>query len=323
MPDNVDFEVRTDNALGNKSVKYPVIIHFRIPKGVSFQFVDENIRVEGSSSQSKVAMQNQLRISSVNHGAEPDRVFDFDKLCPVDAKTIEKNSQSINASLTYSIKLGEFKNGFPDQLELLFQPITIDNKVASFEPMSLNSKQINQHRHYYMPMFKKTFEECAIHNETKECQEYGRAIWLQNGYAASNDFFSISGKVDTSEYGAYLWVGRNELKFSSAKPWRLPMPALAIVDKSTGEKFYGNPEKKKTTFDCGSYTVPMTTPIKVLSDEAAEYSDVYIDGSIENLQNKEITIFLPSVMINGKKFDLKPIKIFLKPFDMKILPFNC
>lgn len=323
MPENVQIEVRMDNALANTPAKNPIIIHFKIPRGVSFQFVDDKIGVENNSSQTKVAIENRLRIESTNHDAEPDMVFDFDKLCPVDSKTIEQNSQRIHGLFIYSSKLGEFKNDFPDRLELLFQPIVIGTKTVTFEPISLDSKQINQNRHYYMPMFKETYEMCAVHNEIKECKEYGRLLWRQKGYAASNDYFGISGNVRRYENDPYIYVSRNELSIFSAKPFRLPVPAVGIADKTSGQKFYGNPEQKKITFECGSYTVPMTTPIQVASSEAAKLSDVYIEGSIENLQSKEITIFLPSVMINGKKFDFKPIKIFLKPFDMEILPFNC
>ncbi|MGD9970649.1 MAG: hypothetical protein AB7S65_09335 [Sulfuricurvum sp.] len=322
MPDNVQVEVRTDNALANTSAQNPIIIHFKIPRGVSFQFVDDTIRVENNSTYSKVAIENRLRVESKHFGAESDMVFDFDKLCPIDSKTIEKNSQQIHASFNYSVKFGEYKNDFPNQLELLFQPITIDKKIVSFNPLFLNSKQINQNRHYYIPAFKKIFEECAIHSEIKECKEYGHSLWLQKGYAVSNDHFNMSGKVRTSEVGSYIYV-RNEVNIFSAESFRLPVPVINIIDKTSGKKYYGNPEQKNITFECGSYTVPITTPIQVLSNKAAEYSDVYINGSIENLQSKEIAILLPSIMINGKKFDFKPIKIFLKPFDMEILPFNC
>lgn len=323
IPENVQVEVRTDNALGKTSVQNPIIIHFRIPKGVRFQFVDDKIDVENNAAQSKVVIDKNLRVESVNFNAEADTVFDFDKLCPVDSKTIEKNSQQIHASFVYSAKVGEFKNDVPERLEVLFQPIVIGSKTVTFEPISLDSKQINQDRHYYMPMFKETYEMCAVHNEIKECQEYGRLLWRQKGYAASNDYFGISGNVKRYRNDPYIYVGRNELSIFSAKPFRLPLPAVVVVDKRSGEKFYGNPEQKKITFECGSYTVPMTIPIQVISSEAAEYSDIYIDGLIENRQSKEVTIFLPSVMINGKKFDFKPIKIVLKPFDMEILPFNC
>lgn len=322
LPENIDFEVRTDNALGNTSVEHPIILHFRIPKGVSFQFVDDKIRAEGSLPESKVFIQNKLRVESINYDTDTEGLFDFDKRCPIDAKTIKQNGQLINSSLVFSAKTDEFKNDFPDQIEFTFQPIMLDGNTISFDSMHLKSHQINQHRHYYMSAYKTPFEECAIHPEQKDCQDY-YALWQQKGYSASNDYFSISGRVMTYDDERSITVSRNQLMIKTAKPWRLSIPVVKILDKSTGTIFQGNPVKNKTTYECGSYMVPMTTRIQVESDEAAKFSDVYIDGSIENLQNKEITIFLPSVLINGKKFDFKPVKIYLKVLDAEILPFNC
>lgn len=305
LPSGIIVDFRTRNDEGSENDRFNVII--QIPSGVNAHFLSDEITVkfpDGTTNKQKTLM-------SVNgtKRVEPhvSLSFPIDQYCPVSGENANNHlsaelwawNQNLDAVGTYK------------QLELILPKITVNGDAYSFNPITIYPYQIGTNAYSdssyqgclrlspkgrcimsYIAQTEKFEEKAGVFNLS------GRAYWLQD---KDNNHIEVN------------------LDFRTQKNATLKLDTETLVLRDGTTKSTITTKLDFVDINCHAESLPLITPLSGLNSNLV----VYLDGNIGSKQYSQMDVYLPSIVINGRIYNFKPIHLKRVRVDGGIVPFNC
>lgn len=291
-----------------------------IPAGVTTEFLSDQIVFE-SDGQSVNLPVPTLQVSSFA-SADTNATFVREALCPVSDEVLEREKLNPFYGLWYWNKEGAYAGFVPSRLELQLPSIVVDNRPVRMEPLQLKLEKRKDNLSYRTSKMEKErderYEACVKNTPQLHCKNILEVY--QEGFRIENSEFDITGRA--GGWGDSIGVGVNEMKVLTDKPWQYLSPEIVLKDVASGEIQRRNLSRVYT--HCGPYTVPFQTPLQTPVGYVKGNSLVFFNGVVQGLPSQsKIIVRIPSLMINGKRFDFQPLLLELRLLDGGFPPFNC
>lgn len=314
-------EIKTAYRSGYEGdLKHPFFLTMTIPKGAEIRFLSDEIRVsDGNTIINADFPKNMI----VRASAESDaaRMLEMVSLIPVSLEELKKSGQIPQMALWFWLKEESSKGFEPDHLEIVLPTIKKKTDEVNFEPIMMDA-EINKRDKNYLTLEmrnerKEKYHRCLKETPNLHCENILEVY--QGGFKIQKDDFNATGRV--GGWNGSIGVGINDMMTTSPEPWKFIEPIIVLKDRDNGAQ-----QKRqigKLYLHTPHYEVPFPTPVHAPLGQLEGNAFISINGSLGEELKSNLEIQLPSLLINGKKFDFKPIKLKLKLLDGEFPPFNC
>lgn len=315
-------ELKTSYRSGYESaVKHPFFFTMTIPKGIETRFISDEITV---LSDKKIVPAKFSKNLSVRSSAEVDAVqtLEMSSLIPLSLKELEKSGQIPQMALWFWLKKEENKGFEPNHLELVLPTVIKGNGTkVIFKPIALDAEIQGRDKNYLTLEMRNEragkYQKCIKDTPNLHCENTLKVY--QKGFEIQQDDFNATGRV--SGWSGSIGVGINDIITTTTEPWKFSESFIVLKDRDNGAE-----QKRqigKLYLHTSHYEVPFKTLIHAPLGNLEGNAFVMIEGSLGEDLKSNLEIQLPSLLINGVKFDFKPIKLKLKLMDGEFPPFNC
>lgn len=323
-PTGINFEIPNGIKVNVKTRKkysedgYAFNVEIKIPSKTNVQFLSNEI-VLLLADGSKTFAPKIMTVNTALH-SKSISLYKFENSCPV-TSVLEQEDRSITP-LNISFSATEKKNiqYMPSSIKVDLPSILIDNQVKNIPSIKMQVFPKDSYAYYLTEDLQEKriqkYKQCLKSNSEKVCN-YGLQT-ANNSFEYKEDDFNLSGRViwNQLEGKNQLYIHTN-MKISTKVRWKFQTDFIHIEDLEA-KKNYLTQINSMATY-CREKNVPLITPIDSLYGE----TDINLEGTIGIKMPSYLEIYLPSMIINGKVFHFKPIRLELHLFDFGIDPFNC
>ncbi|MFZ2967891.1 MAG: hypothetical protein WA080_02405 [Sulfuricurvum sp.] len=320
LPQGITVAIKTAYSSGySGGFKHPFLLTMTIPKGVEVAFVSDHITVIGKHS--LAIMPKTLSVGATGH-IDGNATITLLSLLPISRATLQQTHQEPSMGVWFWLR-DQHDTGFePNTLELHFPNLLVEGeKEVRFDPIVLHAKTVHGDKNYVTPSIEalrqQKYERCLHETPKRRC-----ATLLEiypEGFTLVKEDFNITGRV--GGWKGLIGVGVNDMVVTSLRPWRFNPTTITLKDLERGTLQTRN--LQTLYLHTGNYEVPFTSVVHAPLGEIKGFASIYLNGSLGEERDSEVSVLLPSLLINGKKFNFKPIKLQLKLLDGEFPPFNC
>lgn len=324
-PSGISFEIPNGIKVNVKTRKqynkddYGFKIAFKIPSNTNIQFLSDELTIIFPNG-SKETQQKKMGVSTLLR-SQPLSAYQFGNFCPhVEAQEIDQKVLS-NVNVGFSISEKKNVKEHPDVIQLQLPLITLNNRVKEIPSITMRSFSSGSFFYYLTEEFQnkrlKRYNECLKINSKKICK-YGLTTANNSFEYITNDFHLTGRVVWNKQEGVNQFYVHTNVKALTNMTWQFNTNTVQIVDINNSLKY--STEINPMTIYCTNENI---TPLNALIQSMKDEVKLDVEGTIGEEKPKYIDILLPSMMINGKVFHFKPIRLELHLFDFGVDPFNC
>ena len=307
-------------------------LSLEVPFGAAIQFASSEIHVGHDLNDPGVVTKADAFVSALLMvpAAEP---ADMQRLAPTSFSVQEVRRFSASTWLDFTIGDHFVPDGFTMELPRLVR--SLDTK-SNQSPVVL-SATARRHTDRYPGEYK---NKTSLYYETPEslqllkdkiakCEREGRGDKCNSittfdvgEYKLERDGFEFSGRWYVYEVEANSpFSSQLKIRTTNPEPWRFEQNRIRLVEKGTGAERIYTFEQYPLSI---GYMVPMGTQIRgVNRSKNDEPTSATIESSLGVDEAATYVVRLPDLMINGRRFQIKPILLERRLLDFGLEPFNC
>ena len=319
IPEGIEVSFSTVKPYGSKRNDYPFSVRLIIPPGVKVQFLSNEIAVSAPGGET-VRGPEQIRVVSTGL-AEVQTLLDAEAMCPVPVDAMVQSAQRPFVVISYwgGREGGQFASA-PSELGVFLPDLTVGDVPLKIAPIIMEGQKIRSDTYYLTARMREERQQryrlCVEKTPERACKNFLEVY--DTGYRETTDDFNLS--VSASHGGGQTGF-RADLEARTPKPWRLSTDKVVMQDMKSGvqvQRTIGS-----LSVHCGSFYVPVMTPVHGPETLEPGRSNIFIEGSLGESLHSDMTIQLPPLKINETLYRFEPIRLELRLFDGGIYPFNC
>lgn len=337
IADGVSLTITTVRTYGEKNRQdRPLRIGIELPLGTQFQFLSSDLRVSKSLQELGESIGPHLHISaSVLIGSK--ETVDLAKIAPTPFQTNDQILQIKDFSASTWLNFSWRDSFVPTAFTMKIPPVLlVDTPKSDQRPIIVEAtakKRLDRYPGEYKSQtsliyttkgseaeLADKYAKCLNETPTVKCENI--LIYDEAGYKVIKDDFTFAGRwyvFDVEKKTPFS----GELKVTYKTPirWRFATDTVWVTDAA-------NHTERSYKFDNFplhiSYQVPMNTPIHGVNNVAySKATSASINTSLGVDESPRYFVKLPPVLINGTRYEIKPIELERRIFDFGLEPFNC
>lgn len=337
VADGVSIAITTLRTYGEKDrPDRPLRIAIGVPTGTQIQFLAKEIRIASSPQDSGVGISPAIDIAAavLMPGNE---VADFSRIAPTPFASGQGSYPVKNFSAATWLDFSWQDDFVPSAFSMEIPPILLlDVEQTDRQPIVLAARAKKRPESYPGEYKTQTSLVYATNEaESALAEKYAKCI-RDKPAARCKDILTFDDAGFKVEKNGFRYSGRwyvhdverhtpfsAELKIESeySGRWRFASDQIRIVDSSGGAERVYRFASYPLSF---SYQVPLDTPVRGVNTLAyRQTTTVLINSSLGTDELPRYFVKLPAVLINGKRYEIAPIELEKRTFDLGLEPFNC
>ena len=302
----------------------PLHIRIDLPPGAAFRFASDEVLV--TPAPADVARQARGMQVTTTLRADPGSWIDFGTDGPVPADALRVPGQDAQALTELSFQPPEWAGPGARLVELLLPAIEESGGRAEFPALQLEAPP--PARPNAISTYRTAEQLSAISAREAACRREtpGRRC-ADMAEQDTRSYLSMAGQIEASGT-LFNWheprkpVMRSTLILQTreTRPWRIATPVIRLRDPATGTVRESVLPQGRLAWRA---SVPLSTPVRASTAGQAPATLITLERSLGRSDAPRVSVQLPDIVFNGKRFTMHPIELDMRRLDVGIQPFNC